>query len=275
VELAEEGDQVLAKQMTQNDEDEIDNKVINHNHMFSVSKGGPQVKQGDAQFDEEQGGASQIFDVHTRIAYENIRSDDDVGDELVNDSNVTDELFENQEDINQDDQPTPSDYVPTAAVPSPVKSASHKGDSTIGLPSAEKRPATSRSRGIPDDKVTVDTVETPLPSPMNSPPNNRGKITDRNSANNDGLPLSPGHSSQLSPDRNATDRSTCSFEGLRTQPTSQQPTQQAPRAKKTAPPKICIMGTVFENKNQQKENSKVNSAKTKSSGLYIPTYCRK
>ena len=267
-ELAAEGDQVSAEKMTQSDEDEIDNKVINHNHMFSVSKGGPQVKQGDAQFEEEQGGASQIFDVHTRIACENIRSDDDVEDELADDGNITDE---DQEDIRQDDQPTPSDYVSTAAVPSPVKS----GDSTIDITSAEKRSAKSESCGTPDDKVTVDTVETPPPSPMKSPPNNRRKITDQNNANNDGVPLSPGHSSQLSPDRNATDRSTCSFEGLRTQPTSQQPTQKAPRAKKTAPTKICIMGKIFENKDQQKANSNNNSAKTKSNGLYIPTYCRK
>ena len=74
VELAEEGDQISTRQNVDNDEDnsEIDNKVINHNHMFSASKGGPQVKQGDAQFDEEQGGASQLFEVHTKMACENM-----------------------------------------------------------------------------------------------------------------------------------------------------------------------------------------------------------
>jgi len=252
VELAEEGDQISTRQNVDNDEDnsEIDNKVINHNHMFSASKGGPQVKQGDAQFDEEQGGASQLFEVHTKMACENMSSDDDVGDELVDDSDATNELHEGREDKNQDDEPAPPDDPPAAAV----------------VPSAKRSSINSGTRGIVDDEDTA-TVEIPLPSPVESSANSRGKTTDHKSANNDSLP-------QQSPDRSTTDRSTCSFEGLRTQQTSQQSTQKAPR-KKSAPSKISIMGTIFEHQNHNKKKKKNQSAKAKSSGLYIPAYSRK
>ena len=65
------------------------------------------------------------------------------------------------------------------------------------------------------------------------------------------------------------DRSTCSYEGLRTQPT-QTFKQSAPIKKKNAVSKVSLMGTVFET-----SRSKDDPPAKKSGGLYIPSYSRK
>jgi hypothetical protein len=99
----------------------------------------------------------------------------------------------------------------------------------------------------PDEKVATDILEQNNDTLRSSP---------------DGLAVKPSYDTidEMSPDR-----STCSQDKLRTQPT-QTPKQKAPTKKK-----VSLMGTAFETSTKTNDDHPA----TKSSGLYIPSYAKK
>ena len=277
--LAEEGDEgpkdtrKRSQQNASNNGDSDDDNsdmhgMINHQHMFSKSKGGAQIAQGDKDFDEEMGGESQVIEVAAKLACEGIGSDDD-------DDNDDGEFEDDDQDHNSvSSEYTPPDYEPpAAAIPSPVKSSANY----VGRDAMVKSSVKEGGRDTADGETNDDdeTVDVPFPSPVKNSANNRGRVTTdgKKSPNPSEDANAESWEKPSSPDRSTADQSTCSFEGLRTQPTTQQPSPKpkAPNGKKSATAKFSLMGTVFENQKKKKDQP----AKKKSGGLYIPTYSRK
>mmetsp|Transcript_38727 Transcript_38727/g.83449 ORF Transcript_38727/g.83449 Transcript_38727/m.83449 type:complete len:902 (+) Transcript_38727:275-2980(+) len=254
--LAEKGDEAPAN----NDDNSDRDYDIDHQHLFSMSKGRAQIAPGDKHFEDEMGGESQVVEVAAKLACERMRADED----------------DIEDNINGEDQ----DYRhggydhPAAAASSLVKDLPNGvgrdsiDTSTISLPVTAKRPSI------------------PFPSPVKSVDNHGERVkTDEKTARDDDCCTSPiqspekpqkdanaESSEKQSPDRSAAGQSTCSFEGLRTQPTTQQPSpkQMAPQATKRMTSKFTLMGTVFE-KPKEKKNQR---ARKKFGGLYIPKYSK-
>ena len=257
---------------------EFEANGINHGDLFCNTKGGAHIAQGDDDFDEEMGGQSQIVEVATKIACERIDSD---GDE--------------EEDGVEEYEVTPTDYVPpdskssTNPNPSPVNRLSN------GAPGADKAfvavapPAKGSSheifegianRGADGDDENV-VVPAPLPEESSINRREQGETNNKTTSDADKIKR-PGNDgfcsssdcistkpSKETNDEMSPDRSTCSNEGLRTQPT-QTTKESTPIKKKSAVSKVSLMGTVFET-----SKVKDNRPAKKSGGLYIPSYSRK
>jgi hypothetical protein len=254
---------------------EFDANGINHGDLFCNTKGGAQIAQGDGDFDEEMGGESQIVEVATKIACEGIESE---GDE--------------EEDDVEEYGATPADNVPpesrssTNPIPCPVKRPSNDADEALAVvDSTAKRSRNDRFERIAncgddsDDEIFV--IPAPFPGESSTNRSQQGvteyrttHVVDKHKRpENDGLRSSPdcisAKPSMDIHDEMSPDRSTCSYEGLRTQPT-QTPKQSAPIKKKSALSKVSLMGTVFET-----SWLKDDQPAKKSGGLYIPSYSRK
>lgn len=222
LELAEEGEDPLTKKRKSNgienssvdeSDDEFGGNGMNHGDLFSNTKGGARVAKDDSDFEDEMGGQSQIVAVATKIACEELDSDEEEDDEI--------------------DDTTPTDYIP----PDPASSSVKSEKVAAAVP--------------PDDKIAADILD----------------------KNNDNLCSSPGglavKPSYDTIDEMSPDRSTCSQDKLRTQPT-QTPKQKAPTKKKSAMAKVLLMGTAFETSTKTNDDHPA----TKSSGLYIPSYAK-
>ena len=262
---------------TENGDSDIDFDAngINHGDLFCNTKGGAQIAQGDDDFDEEMGGQSQIVEVATKIACEGIESE---GDE--------------EEDGVEEYEATPADYVPpelkssTDPITRPVKRPlNDAGKALVAVNPTAKRSGNYRYERIAncgadsDDAIAV--VPAPFPGESSTNRSEQGGQDYKTTYNvekhklpaSDCLRSSPDCiSAKPSMDTNdemSPDRSTCSYEGLRTQPT-QTFKQSAPIKKKNAVSKVSLMGTVFET-----SRSKDDPPAKKSGGLYIPSYSRK
>ena len=216
-ELAEEGEDPSTKKKHSNggsvdeSDDEFEGNGMNHGDLFSNTKGGARVAKDDSDFEDEMGGQSQIVAVATKLACEELDSDEEEEDEI--------------------DDATPTDYVPPDVKPA---SSSVKSEKVA-------------ASAPPDEKVATDILEQNNDTLRSSP---------------DGLAVKPSYDTidEMSPDR-----STCSQDKLRTQPT-QTPKQKAPTKKK-----VSLMGTAFETSTKTNDDHPA----TKSSGLYIPSYAKK
>lgn len=226
-------------------EKEFDAGAMAHDAYFSESKGGAKIKKDDENFDVEMGGASQAAFAATMLACEDMRDDDD--------DSVKDDPEEEIEE-EDDDAPTPRDYVPP--VVKNTKGASEAGksrESTNPAPPAADNEAAEEDDD--DDKtVGLEGAEPAESSKRLQPSKADDEVNGTNKTGN----------AESSEDMSSPDRSTCSQDGLRTQPTQ----TPKPRAKKkAAASKVSIMGSVFETKKKGTQ-----PGKKKSSGLYIPSY---
>ena len=136
------------------------------------------------------------------------------------------------EEEEDDDDATPTDYVPPDVKPAASSAKSEK----------------VAADAPPDEKVAADSLDKNIDTLRSSP---------------DGPAVKPSYDTidEMSPDR-----STCSQDKLRTQPT-QTPKQKA----STKVAKISLMGTAFETSTKTNDDHPA----TKSSGLYIPSYAKK
>mmetsp|Transcript_33737 Transcript_33737/g.57321 ORF Transcript_33737/g.57321 Transcript_33737/m.57321 type:complete len:276 (-) Transcript_33737:160-987(-) len=268
-ELAQEGDEgpkdtrEIPKHNPSDNEDDgnsdLDTTTINHQHLFSESKGGAKIAKGDPEFHDEMGAESQNFEAATKIACENIESGDD------------DDSVEEYDDHN-DDQNKSTGFNSSMNRALNNIEEDDIDDSNVGLPSVTKSSKNYRSRGMADDRSNG--FNDGFPSPVNSSADNVKRVTVDGKAANNNEDDNGDPWEKLSPDRSTADQSTGSFEGLRTQPTTQQPSPKPkapPRVKKRAAAKFTIMGTVFENQKKKGEQP----AKKKTGGLYIPKYSKK
>lgn len=253
------------KTMDEGSSDDDNEKIgdnVDHGHLFDESKGGAKVRRGDEGFDEEMGGESQNIEAFTKVACEDMDTDD------------------NDEELEEDgNQPAPPGYYPCQlTVPSPVPRSAN-----AGVRETTKTSAKNMDRGTEDGKTNDDddkSFEDPHPSPVKSSCNNNKKIIDSGifrpspvrGLGNIQKESNNGCSEELSPDSSTADQSTELCEGLRTQPTllRSQPTpqlrpmQRAP--KRGSNTKVSIMGTIFENRKKGQK---------KSGGIYMPSYARK
>jgi hypothetical protein len=254
---------------TENGDSDIDFDAngINHGDLFCNTKGGAQIAQGDDDFDEEMGGQSQIVEVATKLACEGIESEGDEEDDGV-----------------EEYEATPADYVPpeskssTNLILCPVKRPSDDADKALAAvnPTA-KRSGNDRSKSTAncgadsDDETAI--VPAPFPGESSTNRSEQGGQDYRTTYDVE-KHRRPENCISAKPsmdtnDEMSPDRSTCSYEGLRTQPT-QTFKQSAPIKKKNAVSKVSLMGTVFET-----SRSKDDPPAKKSGGLYIPSYSRK
>lgn len=243
---------------------EFDAHGINHGDLFCNTKGGAQIAQGDDNFDEEMGGESQIVEVATKIACEEIESEGDEEEEI------------------EEYKVAPTAYVPSKSdgltYPSPTRTdladddlkCLSKADDTFG------RASSCGSEGD-DDIVVVSS-----PCPVKSFANHREHALKDDTwtdyaeetlqrQGNDRAPSPPdcipAKSSNDTNDEMSPNGSTCSHEGLRTQLT-ETPLMSTPKKQKSVTSKVSLMGSVFE-------TSKADGPAKKSGGLYIPSYSRK
>mmetsp|Transcript_26638 Transcript_26638/g.48008 ORF Transcript_26638/g.48008 Transcript_26638/m.48008 type:complete len:269 (-) Transcript_26638:117-923(-) len=251
--------------------------------MVSAEESQPKLRDAKKNLPELRGaiqvGAEQ--DVALSDESSDVSSEMPSNESSLESSFLPDEMNEEERNNDDDDDDdggfedhTPPDYEqpPAAAIPSPVKSSANN----VGRDAMVKSSAKEGGRDTADGETNDDdeTVDVPFPSPVKNSANNRGRVTTdgKKSPNPSEDANAESWEKPSSPDRSTADQSTCSFEGLRTQPTTQQlsPKLKAPNAKKSATAKFSLMGTVFEN-----QKKKDQPAKKKSGGLYIPTYSRK
>ncbi len=238
---------------------EFDAHGINHGDLFCNTKGGAQIAQGDDNFDEEMGGESQIVEVATKIACEEIESEGDE-EEQIGEYKVA-----------------PTECVPPKSNDLTNPFPPHTDFAVVDLTSISKANHTFADS---NDDILVVRTPCPVKSFTNHDEHAGKDDTSTDDAEkklqrqgNDRAPSSPDCiSTKSSSDTNgeiSPNGSTCSHEGLRTQLT-ETPRLGAPRKESSVASKVSLMGTVFE-------TSKTNDDRPakKSGGLYIPTYSRK
>lgn len=224
------------------DDGSVGDNGIDHGDLFAASKGGARIAPGDEGFDEEMGGASQMFAVATKLCCAELGSDEE----------------EAEEDENQPDDPV-----------KPDPATSTKGESDAVAKSS------SNDKADDDDDATVEN-QPAAPSPVQSGP----RATTENTANEEESPPrssnknQPDETNEQSPARSTGEDSIDSWnEGLRTQPTTQNPTpkDKAPK-KKSSVAKVSIMGSIFTTQKKKPDQSDQTAKKKKAVGLYIPSY---